>query len=217
MISGTLPVMSDPYRTATNTDWVAPVLDVQNTVAESNEYDNQPLGPSHVAAIHPEHDLTFNAPNVEFSGPNATVGAMNAKLGTDEAIGAYDIDGYRFPVRPASGSCSTSTAASTPISACSRFTAITLRRGRNWPLTTTAGLDGPQTQTGESYLDYTFQTSGEYVLVVSHVLNKDASPMTLTGRVAAPQGNHSLTIRAVDTTPVAVTSSIWDWTPRCRS
>jgi hypothetical protein len=215
-VSGTLPAWSDPFRNAANTDYVGAVLDLTNQVAESNESDNLPIGRYQIASIRPERDLLYVAPNMQFSGPQATFGTMNAKLGLDEFIGDYDVDGFSFAAQE--GQRIAFDIDSLSPSTLDTYIRVYPLQGTTIATWSLLGANDngrapnePHTQTGESFLEYTFPSAGNYVIVVSHVANAAANPMNLNGRAPGAKGEYSLTIEPADLTPPVVTSAVWDW------
>ena len=201
-LTGVIPHMTDPIRSPINTEWVGVILDVNNTVPESSDKDNTPIGVSDLAVVEPEQDLRFDGFDMYFDGTNAVVGgAYNAGLGLDELIGQYDMDIYAFTVATAGQRLAFDVDAIAPVAGLDTYVRLYPMQGNT---VVTGSLlasnnDGrapgePTSGNGESYLAHTFAAPGRYALVVSHAVNANADPMLIVGRNAGAEGQYALSI-----------------------
>ena len=213
-LTGAIPHTTDPYRNPLNVAYVAPILDVNGQVSESNETDNVPVGINDTASLKPERDIRFDGFNWLFSGPSINPsGTYQAGLGTDELIGQYDIDLWAFDV-PAGQRYAFDIDALTSTGSLDTHVRLYSMSG-DWVNTFTvlgsnddARAPGePTANNGESYLTHTFANAGRYCLVVAHSVNANAIPVVIDGRQPGAEGTYSLTINNVPSSPVVVTSS----------
>jgi hypothetical protein len=201
-LTGVLPHITDPIRAALNIEWVGVLLDVNNTVPESSDKDNAPIGTNDLAMVEPEQDLHFDGFDMLFDGTNALVGGTyNAGLGLDELIGQYDMDIYAFTVANAGQRLAFDVDALAPAAGLDTYVRLypmqgnTVVTGSLLASNDDARAPGePTAGNGESYLAHTFAAPGRYALVVSHAANASANPMLIPGRSPGAEGQYALTI-----------------------
>jgi hypothetical protein len=230
-VSGVLNVANDPYRTWGNFDYVAPVLDVNNQVAESDELDNVSVGftdpttrTMDLATVTSDRDLQFAGFSFNVVSPQFQIGqTVNASLGLDEFAGGYDVDFYTFDVTAGQRlAFDVDNAASSPnldtyIRVYPMFSG-SLNTGALLAANDNGRAPGePTANNGESFLRYTFPNAGKYCVVVSHAANGAVDPLDVVSRVAAAQGDYAISITSIDNVAPAVSASSFDYnTPRQR-
>ncbi len=211
-LSGALPTLTDPYRTAGNTVFVAPVLDINSNVPESDEVDNRVFSPSKMAVLQSEQDLSFNGASWVMISPHTMhLGeSVFAKLGLDEIIGGADIDVYSLDV---------SAGQTVDIDIDVVGSLDTYIRVYDtmfgFPISFVGANDngfapGETLNAGDSYLRFSSQFGGRYFIAVSHVANQNAPFDTIVGRSNGATGQYSITLTNVNTTPPSVTSFNYD-------
>jgi hypothetical protein len=216
-LEGVLPVFTNPLRSPSNIEYVAPVVDFNNSVAESVEADNTPLGVWALATIRPERDITaLDGNNFVFSGGLVGIGpTYNPKLGLDEFVGEYDIDLFAVDINgPQWVSFDLDSTSPTNLDTHLRIypmTGDTVHTGELLASNDNGRApDEPSTQNGESYLQYAFGAPGRYCIVVAHAANGATNPMQIASRVAGAKGQYSMQLKSLPTTPPAVLSSSFD-------
>jgi hypothetical protein len=218
-LTGTIPHMTDPIRAPLNIEWVGVFLDVNNTVPESSDKDNTPIGVNDVAMVEPEQDLHFDGFDMLFDGTHATVGGnYTAGLGLDELIGQYDMDIYDFNVTSAGQRLAFDVDAIAPPAGLDTYVRLFPMQGNAVASGSllASNNDGRApnegtTNNGESYLTHTLAAPGRYALVVSHSANANADPMLIMGRQAGSEGRYSLSITDAPAQPVVVNSSAFEF------
>lgn len=210
-LSGAMPSLSDPYRTNGNRVFVAPVLDVNNNVAESDEVDNRVFSASKIAVFQSELDIhpTDGTLNPRFTNVGQTLGG---RLGIDEIIGRADVD--VFAVNLTAGQAVDIDIDVTGIlDTYVRVyeTAFGVPIGPPLAFNDNGFAPGETLNTGDSYLRFTPQFSQRYLIVVSHVANQNADPVLVTGRNEGATGEYTMTVAApADATPPTVLGSSFD-------
>lgn len=210
-LSGTLPTLVDGFRTAGNRVFVAPVLDINGNVVESDEVDNRVFSPSKMAILQSEQDLAFNGTSWVINPHAMHVGeTFGAKLGLDEIIGNADIDVYSIDV-------SAGQMIDIDIDVVGTLDTYVRVYDSMWgfPITFVGANDngfapGETLNAGDSYLRFSSQFGGRYFIAVSHVANQNASFETIVGRSVGATGQYSITLTNVNTTPPAVQAFAYD-------
>jgi hypothetical protein len=215
---GALPVINDPVRNYQDVDWVAPVLDVNNQVNEWSESDNVAAGDYDRQWTRPETDLANGPGNnyLIFNGPTLTIGQpYQGRLGTDEFIGAYDMDLYKINVSAGQRiAIDLDNFAPSNLDTYVRICALQANNELGvYMLAENDNGRAPDegtTQNGESYLRYTFTNSGSYCIIVSHPVNAAIFPTWIANRNAGGQGDYAISVNNIPATPPAVQSATFD-------
>jgi hypothetical protein len=193
----TLP-SPDPMRTD-NEYFVGMIIDPSNAVGEADEGNNSNRGTGlDRDYVRSEKHLPFGTNGATVAPTALPAGAtVSAGIGTDEWIGAYDVDVYHV----------TATAGQTlgfDVDSPGAFDPYLRLYTLGWSLLAQndngAGPlpeDFLTSQTTESYVQHTFASTGNYFLVVSSEENRSSNPRVMNGRSttsgAADTGTYTIT------------------------
>src|SRR4051812_2822495 len=213
-LSGVLPAIGTPYVPANNALYVGAILDVGGQIAESDEI-NVPTDHGDLAAIKLDKDLSWLQTPLVAQPSFMSLGTVNAKLGLDEFIGAYDKDFYAFNVNAGDKIAFDVDNASTSPNMRSEMLLYGLTNGvPNGPIswsTLTHAPDEPNTPNGESYMELTFQTGGQYMVTVGGPDGWFVDPFNPSLRAPFDQGSYALTLSRINAPAPAVTASSFDY------
>jgi hypothetical protein len=202
-LTGTLPSMADPYRTAGNKVFIAPVLDINHNVDESDEVDNRVFSANKMGILQSEMDLQPSGEGWIISPRSMNLGdTLAGKLGIDEIVGRGDVDVFAF----------NATAGQTididlDVAGFLDTYIRVYDTWFGWPVgnpvasNDNAFAPGETLNTGDSYVRFTPQLSGRFFVVVSHVANRNADPANVTGRVDGGTGEYSINVKAINAAP----------------
>lgn len=210
-LTGAMPTLADPYRTAGNRVFVAPVLDVNNNVVESDEVDNRVFSSSKIAVFQSEQDIqpAGGAVNPRLMNIGQT---LAAKLGIDEIIGRADVDVFAFngvAGQPVDIDIDVTGILDTYIRIFD--TEFNLPIGPVLAANDNGFAPGETLNTGDSYLRFVPPDSGRFLIIVSHVLNQNVDATTPLGRFEGATGDYSIAIStAADTVAPTVTANNFD-------
>lgn len=201
-LTGALPALSDPYRTAGNRVYVAPVLDINGNVVESDEVDNRVFSAGKMGILQSEMDLANGLLNPRSMNLGDT---LTGRLGIDEIVGPGDIDVYAFNAT-AGQVIDVDIDVTGMLDTYIRVyeTMFGFPIGPVIASNDNGFAPGETLNVGESYLRFTVPASGRYIVVLSHVANANADPMLVTGRADGATGEYAISVRAVNAAPPVV-------------